>query len=103
MFGNGGEPKLIDFGSCEPFGEHLMSAGTPGWCQPERCQASTSDKANDDCSLGLLEPWLDTVIKEVEGSVSTAADWRLELKDIPPLEVQNDGVDGSEAQDAIKP
>jgi serine/threonine protein kinase len=89
MLGNGGEPKLIDFGSCEPFGEHLTSAGTPGWSQAERSQASTSDRANDDYGLGLLEPWLDTVIKDVEDSVSTAADWRLELEDIPPLEVQN--------------
>lgn len=95
MIGDGGEPKLIDFGSCEPFGEHLMSAGTPGWCQPERIRSFTSDKANDDYSLALLEPWLDTVIREVEDSLTTAADWRLELKDIPPLEVQNEA-DGHE-------
>jgi hypothetical protein len=91
MFGEGGEPKLIDFGSCEPFGEHLTSAGTPGWCRDRSGRFFTSDTANDDYGLELLGPWLDTVIKEVEESVSTSADWRLELKDIPPLEVQSKG------------
>ncbi|KAK4120840.1 hypothetical protein N657DRAFT_673947 [Parathielavia appendiculata] len=57
MFGDGGEPKLIDFGSCEPFGERLTSAGAPGWCR-NRSQAFASDKANDEHSLGLLGPWL---------------------------------------------
>jgi hypothetical protein len=87
MFRASGEPKLIDFGSCQTFGEHLMSAGTPGWCR-ERTQAFTSDRANDDHSLELLGPWLDTVIKEVEDSVLTGADWRLGVKDIPALEVK---------------
>ncbi|KKP03944.1 hypothetical protein THAR02_03926 [Trichoderma harzianum] len=31
MLGEEGEPKLIDFGSCQPVGHHLMSCGTPGW------------------------------------------------------------------------
>ncbi|KAL7907456.1 kinase-like domain-containing protein [Trichoderma velutinum] len=32
MIGVGGEPKLIDFGSCQPIGLHLISCGTPRWC-----------------------------------------------------------------------
>jgi serine/threonine protein kinase len=28
-----GLPILIDFGSCQVFGKHLQSLGTPGWCR----------------------------------------------------------------------
>jgi len=95
MLIEGGVPKLIDFGSCEPFGQRLTSAGTPGWCR-ERSLAFTSDKANDEYSFELLGPWLDTVIKEVEESVPLTADWRVEAKDVPPMEVKgNDGGNGS--------
>jgi serine/threonine protein kinase len=101
MLGDGGAPKLIDFGSCEPFGGHLMSAGTPGWSR-EGLQGATSDKANDEYSLELLGPWLETVVKEVEDSLSTSADWRLDVKDIPPLEVQKqNGTDGQSAGEGI--
>lgn len=26
-----GNPIILDFGSCQKFGEQLISAGTPGW------------------------------------------------------------------------
>ncbi|KAK4043557.1 protein kinase [Parachaetomium inaequale] len=93
MLAHGGEPVLIDFGSCEPFGERLLSAGTPGWCRA-REQAFASDKANDEYGLGLMGPWLDGVVEEVEGSVETGVDWRLELEDVPPLEVKECGGGG---------
>jgi hypothetical protein len=82
MLGDRGEPKVIDFGSCQPFGNHLMSAGTAGWC---RERSSTSDKANDEYSLQLLGPWLDGVASEVQESVPSIADWSVDVKDVPPL------------------
>ncbi|KAK3935973.1 hypothetical protein QBC46DRAFT_420623 [Diplogelasinospora grovesii] len=57
------KPVLIDFGSCQPFGKMLLSAGTQGWCKEEMPR---SDKRNDDFGLALLGPWLDNVIGELE-------------------------------------
>jgi hypothetical protein len=82
MLGKDGEPKLIDFGSCQPFGQRLMSCGTPGWCQ---AHFSMSDKAHDEYGLKLLEPWLDDIMRTVEESVCSTADWRVELQDVPPF------------------
>lgn len=54
-----GEPVLIDFGSCQPVGQRLMSCGTAGWRQEE---FYTSEIAHDDYSLGILEQWLENLI-----------------------------------------
>lgn len=59
MLGKGGEPKLIDFGSCQPVGKHLMSCGTAGWRQGH---FHTSEIAHDEYSLELLGPWLESLI-----------------------------------------
>lgn len=59
LLGEGGEPKLIDFGSCQPVGQHLMSCGTAGWRQGD---FYTSEAAHDEYGLELLGPWLDSLI-----------------------------------------
>ncbi|KAF2815994.1 kinase-like protein [Mytilinidion resinicola] len=48
-------PVLIDFGSCQPFGRQLRSAGTPGWCAEP---FSTSEKEHDIYPLRKLKTWL---------------------------------------------
>lgn len=59
MLGEGGEPKLIDFGSCQPIGQRLMSCGTPGWCRDD---FYTSEIEHDEYGLELLGPWLENLI-----------------------------------------
>jgi serine/threonine protein kinase len=52
-----GMPVLIDFGSSQPFGNHLQSLGTEGWYEE---LFSTSEKKHDTYSLGKLREWLQT-------------------------------------------
>ncbi|KAF3071537.1 hypothetical protein CFAM422_006137 [Trichoderma lentiforme] len=61
MLDEEGEPKLIDFGSCQPIGHRLMSCGTPGWYKDI---FHLSDTAHDDYGLGLLGPWLEKTFAE---------------------------------------
>jgi hypothetical protein len=49
-------PVLIDFGSCAPFGERLVSTGTPGWMEDEEFE--TSERSHDVFALGVLEKWV---------------------------------------------
>ncbi|KAM7187002.1 Protein kinase-like domain containing protein [Rhypophila sp. PSN 637] len=51
-----GMPVLIDFGSCQKFGERLQSLGTPGWYEE---LFYTSEKKHDIYSLKKLEEWLE--------------------------------------------
>jgi hypothetical protein len=53
------EPKLIDFGSCQPIGKRLMSCGTPGWC---KAQFFTSQIEHDEYGLELSEEWLENLV-----------------------------------------
>jgi serine/threonine protein kinase len=55
-FGEPTEPIIIDFGSCQPLGNNLLSAGTPGWVD-EDCH-STSALRNDEIALGRIRTWL---------------------------------------------
>ncbi|KAL6697024.1 kinase-like domain-containing protein [Trichoderma pleuroticola] len=56
MLDEGGEPELIDSGSCQPTGHHLISCGTPSWYKD---MFHLSETAHDDYGLELLGPWLD--------------------------------------------
>ncbi|KAF2241352.1 hypothetical protein BU26DRAFT_440672 [Trematosphaeria pertusa] len=53
---NQGEPIIIDFGSCQPFGKALVSAGTPGWVDVDCC--TTSALRNDEVALDRIRTWL---------------------------------------------
>lgn len=57
-----GEPIIIDFGSCQPFGNALVSAGTPGWVDIDGC--TTSALRNDEVALGRIHVWLTEMSAE---------------------------------------
>lgn len=48
-------PVIIDYGSCQPFGKNLITAGTPGWIDED---FTTSARQHDEIALGKLEAWL---------------------------------------------
>ena len=48
-------PVILDFGSCRPFGETLLSAGTPGWVDED---FDTSARHHDEIAIHRLEAWL---------------------------------------------
>lgn len=82
LIDDAGEPKLIDFGSCQPFGAHLMSSGTKGWCKETFFHSA---KENDEYSFEVFKPWLDEMVLKVEGSVVSQKSWEMKLQDVPPL------------------
>ncbi|KAF1958622.1 kinase-like protein [Byssothecium circinans] len=49
-------PVIIDFGSCQPFGDNLITAGTPGWFDED---FTTSARQHDEIAFGKLEAWLE--------------------------------------------
>jgi serine/threonine protein kinase len=53
---------LVDFGSCQPFGSTLITAGTPGWIDED---FTNSAKKHDEIALDKLRSWLHTM-KEQE-------------------------------------
>ncbi|KAF2761047.1 serine/threonine-protein kinase-like protein [Pseudovirgaria hyperparasitica] len=53
---------IIDFGSCQPVGCELITAGTPGWIDEE---FTHSAQVHDEIALGKLETWLQTK-KEID-------------------------------------
>ncbi|KAF2679216.1 hypothetical protein K458DRAFT_445933 [Lentithecium fluviatile CBS 122367] len=57
MMDKGGRPILVDYGSCQPFGKPLLTAGTPGWCDEN---FTISAQQNDEFSLKQLQIWLKT-------------------------------------------
>lgn len=59
MMDKGGRPILVDYGSCQPFGKPLLTAGTPGWCDEN---FTTSAQQNDEFSLKQLQIWLQKIV-----------------------------------------
>ncbi|KAK1091509.1 hypothetical protein LTR48_006163 [Friedmanniomyces endolithicus] len=57
------KPIIVDFGSCKKFGEHLISAGTPGWIDDEYI---LSARENDEAALLKIGSWLAAREKEHE-------------------------------------
>ncbi|KAF2241904.1 serine/threonine-protein kinase-like protein [Trematosphaeria pertusa] len=55
MMDEDGTPVLIDYGSYQPFGKSLLTAGTPGWVDEN---FTTSAQRNDEIALGKLQVWL---------------------------------------------
>ena len=52
------QPVLIDFGSCRPFGERLMTAGTPGWTDEKDDRPMWSEQKHDFFALDRVRDWL---------------------------------------------
>ncbi|KAK4227043.1 kinase-like domain-containing protein [Podospora fimiseda] len=55
LIGDKGEAVLVDFGSCEPFGEKLITGGTGGWIDESY---DTSARKHDLAALPKIEKWL---------------------------------------------
>ncbi|KAH8707151.1 serine/threonine-protein kinase-like protein [Phaeosphaeriaceae sp. PMI808] len=49
------KPVIIDFGSCQPFGCKLITAGTPGWIEQDFAHSA---QGHDDYAVGRLQTWL---------------------------------------------
>lgn len=49
-------PIIVDFGSCRPFGEDLITAGTPGWVDEDFV---TSEQRHDEIALRKIKTWLE--------------------------------------------
>jgi serine/threonine protein kinase len=49
-------PFIIDFGSCQPFGYELITAGTPGWINED---FTLSAQDHDEFALDKLRTWLN--------------------------------------------
>ncbi|KAK3386812.1 kinase-like domain-containing protein [Podospora didyma] len=58
---NKNTPILINFGSRQPFGGRLLSAGTTGWVDEKY---STSDKKHDLAALPKIRKWLGNVLQD---------------------------------------
>ncbi|KAK0710701.1 kinase-like domain-containing protein [Lasiosphaeris hirsuta] len=63
MLGKSGEPILIDFDSCRPFGERLLSGGTRGWIDEK---LKTSEKENDLAAIPKIVKWLEDLSQGVK-------------------------------------
>lgn len=48
---------VIDYGSCQPFGYELITAGSRGWIDEE---FTTSARSHDHVALGKIRTWLET-------------------------------------------
>jgi serine/threonine protein kinase len=58
LIGKDKEAILTDFGSCQPFGNMLVSLGTEGWIDED---FTTSEKKHDLAALPKIKAWLDNV------------------------------------------
>jgi serine/threonine protein kinase len=47
---------VIDFGSCRPFGSHLITSGSVGWTDED---FTTSDLKHDKVALNKIRDWLE--------------------------------------------
>lgn len=50
-------PRIIDFGSCRPFGNELISGGTPGWVDEF---SPISDQKQDESAIVKIRTWMET-------------------------------------------
>jgi serine/threonine protein kinase len=66
MFKNG-VPVLIDFGSCQPFGNRLQSLGTAGWYEE---LFFTSEKKHDIYSLIKMREWLRSKVGKKDSNTA---------------------------------
>jgi len=55
---------VIDFGSCQPFGEDLITAGTHGWIDEEFV---TSAREHDETALIKVDSWLRSQVPSQTG------------------------------------
>jgi len=49
-------PFIIDFGSCQPFGCELITAGTPGWIEEDFTHSAQN---HDEIASSKIRAWLE--------------------------------------------
>lgn len=67
MITSDAKPVLVDFGSCQSFGERLMTCGTEGWVNLSDTRPNYSVKEHDTFALRLLREWLERPWFEYSG------------------------------------
>jgi hypothetical protein len=56
MIDNCDDPVIIDYGSCQPFGSTLITAGTPGWIDYDY---TISAPEHDHIALDKVRRWME--------------------------------------------
>lgn len=56
MIDENDDPVIIDYGSCRPFGETLITAGTPGWINED---FTISKQEHDHIALEKIQRWIE--------------------------------------------
>ncbi|KAF2755135.1 serine/threonine-protein kinase-like protein [Pseudovirgaria hyperparasitica] len=54
------DPIIIDYGSCQPFGNELITAGTPGWIDEE---FTISAQKHDQIALEKIQQWMENLVR----------------------------------------
>lgn len=60
MLDDDDNPVIIDFGSCQPFGTSLITAGTPGWIDED---FTVSAHEHDLIALEKIQVWLQKLTR----------------------------------------
>ncbi|KAI1324436.1 kinase-like domain-containing protein [Xylariaceae sp. FL0255] len=59
-------PIIIDFGSCRPFGQRLLTSGTVGWIDAD--YTSISDRPHDESAIRRIKAWLEKHMSAIDSS-----------------------------------
>lgn len=54
------DPVIIDYGSCQPYGKPLITAGMPGWIDED---FEVSAQEHDQIALGKIQRWMEKLHK----------------------------------------
>ncbi|RMZ70055.1 serine threonine- kinase [Pyrenophora seminiperda CCB06] len=57
------DPFIIDFGSCQPFGNTLITAGTPGWIDEDFTESA---QKHDDIALKKIRKWIEKLTRAAQ-------------------------------------
>jgi serine/threonine protein kinase len=57
------DPVIIDYGSCQPFGNTLITAGTPGWFDEDFTESA---QKHDEIALKKIRRWAETLTRAAQ-------------------------------------
>lgn len=57
------DPVIIDYGSCQPFGKALITAGTPGWIDED---FTISAQEHDQIALEKIQRWIEKLTRAAQ-------------------------------------
>jgi serine/threonine protein kinase len=61
------DPVIIDYGSCQPFGTTLITAGTPGWIDED---FTISAQEHDRIALDKIRVWIEQLTRAAQDPVT---------------------------------